>query len=239
MLLRERADDRRRPAVVGARQRGLRGWERVPAECRAPLVELLGIARHRHRRTGIAAAAVAFELVGASLARHAERPLDLVVIRLKLGVGDRPVGQRRPRQVARDRADAEVVLGEARQPTLPVHRAAADHLRHRAEQLLARRVVFVRSHGARVKDRVGPQIVPVDVGELVAAKRLATAPRPALQGDHAHAALGQHLGRRRPRRAGADDADLDVVRFPSRHCHAPRRASCVPRRTSRACCSGR
>ena len=93
MLLREGADHRRLAAVEGPRQGCLRRREGVPAERVAALHELLRIARHRHRRAGIAAGVAELELVGAGLAGNAERPLHLQVVGLEIVIGDRPVGE--------------------------------------------------------------------------------------------------------------------------------------------------
>ena len=208
MLLGEGADHRGWAPVVRARQGRLRSRKRVPAEVPAALVELLRVARHRQRRARVATAARRFERVGAGLPGDAERPFELAIVGLELGVGDRPVGERGAGQVAGHGAQAEVVLGESRQPALPMDRAAAHHLRHRAEQLDARRLVGGGAHGARIEQRVGPEIVAVDIGELVAAEGLARPPRAALQRHHLDATLGQDLGRGRTRSAGTDDADL-------------------------------
>ena len=135
VLLRERADHGCGPTVEGPGERRLRRGERVPPELLAPEVELLGVARLRHRRAGVASAARTLDVVRARLAGDAEGPLDRVVVGLELLVGDRPVRQRRAGKVAGHGAEPEVVRSEPGQPALPVHRAAADHLRNRTERV--------------------------------------------------------------------------------------------------------
>src|SRR5690606_21890300 len=120
MLLGERTLHSRRTAVVGPRERGSRRGKRVVAELRAPFVELLVVPRGWQWGARIASPARCFVGIGASLARDAEGPLDLVVVRLEFLIGDRPVGQVRPGHVAIDRPGAELVLRHAEHPTGPV-----------------------------------------------------------------------------------------------------------------------
>src|SRR4029450_2980971 len=101
--------------------------------------------------------------------------------RLELVVGDRPVRQRGARDVADDAVEAEGVFGEPGAPPLPMTRPAADHLRHGAEELLAGLLLAVGTHRPRVQQRIRPEVVAVDVGQLVAAERLAGTPRATLE----------------------------------------------------------
>ena len=207
-----------------------------------PSWNLLRVVRQRQRRARVALAARPLRGVRPGLPGDAECPLDAGVVGLQLVVGDRPVGERRSGQVADDSAQAEVVRREPGQPALPVHRPAADHLRHRAEQLDHRlgRASLRPHHGARVEQRVRPQVVAVDVGQLVAAEGLLRPPRAALQRHHAQAALGEHLRRGRAGGPGPDDADVGPLRlWLTRHARPPFRGSPVGRRTSRRRCNGR
>ena len=67
-------------------------------------MKFLPVAGRGQRRARIIFAAERFELIYASRTRDAKSPLDLCVVRLEFGIGDRPINQSCPRNVADDRA---------------------------------------------------------------------------------------------------------------------------------------
>src|SRR3984893_1373001 len=139
-------------------------------------VELLRVARHGHGRLAVVAGVWRLKVVRATLAGHSECPLHPCVVRLQVGIGDRPIGQCRPWDVTDDRPESKVVLSQSKEPALPVDRRPAYHLRRRAKELDAWLLGLGLAECARVEERVGPEVVAVDIGELGATEALALAP---------------------------------------------------------------
>ena len=171
-------------AVVRAGQRGLRCREGVPTQRPCSFVELLRISGQRQRRAGVALAARALIGIRTGQAGHSERPFHLGVVRLQVVVADRPVGERGALQVADDRVQPEISgVNRGSQPcqcTVPPPTICGTG-QNRSTVASRRRI----AGSAGVQQRVGPQVVPVDVGQLVAAKGLLVAPGAAFQGDDA------------------------------------------------------
>ena len=204
MLLGKGALVRRRPAVVWPGEGGRGGRERVVPEFGAPLVELLVVAGRRNGRAGVARDCADLRICWRPPdPGDAERPFDLVVVRLQILVGDRPVGQVRARDIALDGVRPELVLGHARQPAGPVRGTAAHHLRHRAEELDPRLASSADARKVRgLSSGIGPEVVAMDVGQLVGAELLRFPPGSASPGSTTRKPrLGQHL--RRGRAGGA------------------------------------
>jgi hypothetical protein len=76
--------------------------------------------------------------------------------------------------------EPEIVLSEPRQPALPMHRSASNHLGYGAEKIDLGFFVCRRPQRAWVKDGVGPEIVAINIGQLVATEAFSFAPWSAL-----------------------------------------------------------
>ena len=177
-----------------------------------------------------------------AVALHAEAVLDLVVERLELVVVEQPVGDRRARHRAVERASLEVLAPEPRHLRVPVDgptadggrqpvdvaheraRDAAPRLRARPPRARLEQQILVLVEARRL-DRVvgepGPQrAVAAEAREQVAA---------LLEDEHRMAGLGQRPGRDAPARPRANDDDRRPAHGPSASHQRSRRAGRPPR----------
>lgn len=145
---------------------------------------------------------------------RAELPLDLGVVRLELLVGDRPVHEARPVDLAEQRPHPEVVDRHPGHHPAPVRRAASDHLRGRGEVRDDRLLRLARPDRARLELRVLPQVVAVEDLDLVTGGVLRFQPRASLEAHHPQSRLGEHLGGRRAAGPDADDDDVGRLGLP-------------------------
>ena len=228
-----------RPAVVG---------HRVHAG-RSPVGVETGLLGRRHREGGAVHVRTRGHREGARppcrervrlLAGHAHRRLRLGVVRLEVGVGDRPVDHVGPLDRARCRAQVEVLLPEAGELRVCVDAAAADRRRQRVHvpDHQADAVRDGAPERAGLGDRVGAEEVALDELHLVVR---VVAERPErrleieevvptlLEDDDRPPRCGEDVGDRRAGRTGADD---DGVAVEAVRVHGPLTSASVQPRGS-------
>jgi hypothetical protein len=168
------------------------------------------------RRLEHVAAVDLLALQVAGLAGDPELVFGAIVVGLEIGVAQRPIRQRgilRDRRGAialdRLRAGAEVVLVHAPRHRAVVHRAAARLVAVILHRDRRRACIAVRPPGDGLALDVRPQILALEVAQLVVrVEVLRREARAALEPDHLHASLAE-LGRENAaRRAHADDDDI-------------------------------
>jgi hypothetical protein len=155
------------------------------------------------------------ERTRAGEARHADLPLDLGVIRLEVGVGDRPVGEAGAGNRAKDAALVEIDLVKAPEVGRVVQAPATDRAaipERRLEFLkrgLLRRIVAKR---LRVLDRVVGDAAEIPVLQLVVPEAAQRQSRTLFEHHDGEPALRQFPRDDSTRRAGADDDEVNGVR---------------------------
>ena len=221
---------------------GLRGVRRRPRKWMIASVAR-GVGEHfarqnrRQRRQGIVAGARCLERIAsredfsgeiAGLAGNRSGVLELLVIRLELGIGDAPILNRHvvgneffAVALFVSRANLEFHVGPAPGVAAPVHAGSAHHFagQERAEPAHRQRVLLrIVAHGNGVARGVLHQVVAHDIAQLVAdvGQRIVILAGPqasALERDHLQAGFGQLLGQNAAGPAQPDDDDVDFGEF--------------------------
>ena len=181
-----------RPSVIGLRVDRHRRRLRVKAECpRSALQEHAG-RFHRQRRHGIGTRSRRIERT--RLARHAQLPLRLRIVRLKFFVSDRPVGQPRALHRAEHARFVEIARAKAPEVAGEVSVAAADQPPVNERQRLLRLVVRRCSKRLRLRHRVVAVMAPLEGVELVVIKLALREPRTLFQDNDRESGRREFLG---------------------------------------------
>ena len=190
-----------------------------PQLARAALEEHAG-RLHRQRRHRIRLRARRIERAGAGETRHADLPLDLGVVRLEIGVGDRPVGEAGAGDRAEHAALDEVDLVKAPEVRRVVQARAADAASVPEGRLELLQLGFLRPASSRnVCGFLTASLVMPPRYQSFSSSCLKVAqrePRSLLQQHDRESCLRQLPRNHAARRAGADDDEVDGLGVPIR-----------------------